>query len=54
MSIDIPTWSAECQYYILGPRFDDVSTVEVNFCLELNLQDSRPPPILDFYFNCNS
>ena len=38
MSKDYPHAVLTSQYYILGPRFDDVSTVKVNFFLELNLQ----------------
>ena len=42
MSIDYyPHAVLTCKYYILGPRFDDVSTVKVNFSLELNIQS--PP-----------
>ena len=37
MSIDYPHAVLTCQYYILGPRLDDVSTVKVNFSLELNI-----------------
>ena len=33
MSIDYPHAVLTCQYYILGQRFDDVSTIKVNFCI---------------------
>ena len=48
MSIYSPHAVLTCQYYILGPIFDDVSTVKVNFSLELNLQ--TPPPSSDSGF----
>ena len=42
-----------CQYNILGPRFDDVSTVKVDFFLELILQNPLSP--LRFWiFVCHS
>ena len=40
MNIDYPHAVLTCQYYILGPRFDDVSTVKVNFFWNLSTTDS--------------
>ena len=44
MTIDYPHAVLTCQYYILRPRFDDASTVKVNFSLELNLQTHGQVP----------